>query len=155
MISSRCLNTVLTSSGRTNCLRRANSRQLSALTANVERASTQLLSTSPYENTQLHTKRTMASSTKTLTLDSMNPNVIKMEYAVRGPLVIRAGEIEKEIKQVRTIHWRGKKRVKFTRRNKNTDQKKKTISAKFSNNERDGGYDDGWSRKHLSKCSYG
>lgn len=45
-------------------------------------------------------KRTMASSAKTLTLDSMNPNVIKMEYAVRGPLVIRAGEIEKEIKQV-------------------------------------------------------
>lgn len=32
----------------------------------------------------------------------MNPNVIKMEYAVRGPLVIRAGEIEKEIKQVTT-----------------------------------------------------
>lgn len=31
----------------------------------------------------------------------MNPNVIKMEYAVRGPLVIRAGEIEKEIKQVK------------------------------------------------------
>lgn len=46
----------------------------------------------------------MASAAKTLTLDSMNPNVIKMEYAVRGPLVIRAGEIEKEIKQVLTEH---------------------------------------------------
>lgn len=43
----------------------------------------------------------MATTAKpTLTLDSLNPNVIKMEYAVRGPLVIRAGEIEKEIKQV-------------------------------------------------------
>ncbi|XP_031627595.1 alanine aminotransferase 1-like isoform X2 [Contarinia nasturtii] len=41
----------------------------------------------------------MALSAKTLTLDSMNPNIIKMEYVVRGPLVIRAGEIEKEIKQ--------------------------------------------------------
>lgn len=45
-------------------------------------------------------KRSMASSAKTITLDSMNSNILKMEYAVRGPLVIRAGEIEKEIKQV-------------------------------------------------------
>lgn len=48
--------------------------------------------------------RTMAtkgdSRKRTLTLDSMNPNIVKMEYAVRGPLVIRAGEIEKEIQQV-------------------------------------------------------
>lgn len=35
-----------------------------------------------------------------LTLDSINPNIVKMEYAVRGPLVIRAGEIEKELQQV-------------------------------------------------------
>lgn len=35
-----------------------------------------------------------------LTLETMNPNVIKMEYAVRGPLVIRAAEIEKEMQQV-------------------------------------------------------
>lgn len=46
--------------------------------------------------------RKMASATNILTMDSINPNVIKMEYAVRGPLVIRAGEIEKELKQVRT-----------------------------------------------------
>merc|ERR1719216_318805 len=33
----------------------------------------------------------------TVTLDNMNPCVKKMEYAVRGPLVIRATAIEKEI----------------------------------------------------------
>lgn len=36
---------------------------------------------------------------KCLQLDNINPNFITMEYAVRGPLVIRAGEIEKELKQ--------------------------------------------------------
>ena len=36
----------------------------------------------------------------TITLDNMNPCVKKMEYAVRGPLVIRATEIEKEIQRV-------------------------------------------------------
>jgi alanine transaminase len=36
----------------------------------------------------------------TLKLDNMNPAVKKMEYAVRGPLVIRATEIEKELAQV-------------------------------------------------------
>lgn len=34
---------------------------------------------------------------RVLTLDNMNPNVKKMEYAVRGPLVIRATAIEKEL----------------------------------------------------------
>lgn len=33
----------------------------------------------------------------TVQIDNMNQNFIKMEYAVRGPLVIRAGEIEKEL----------------------------------------------------------
>ncbi|GFO41109.1 alanine aminotransferase 2 [Plakobranchus ocellatus] len=36
---------------------------------------------------------------KVLTIDSMNPHVKKIEYAVRGPIVIRAGELEKELKQ--------------------------------------------------------
>ena len=31
----------------------------------------------------------------TVTLDNMNPCIKKMEYAVRGPLVIRATAIEK------------------------------------------------------------
>lgn len=37
----------------------------------------------------------------TLNLDNLNPNVKVMEYAVRGPLVIRAGEIEKELEKVK------------------------------------------------------
>lgn len=45
--------------------------------------------------------RTMASQpAPTLTLENMNPNVKVMEYAVRGPLLIRAGEIEKELEKV-------------------------------------------------------
>lgn len=43
---------------------------------------------------------TAAPSGKMLTVENMNPNVVKMEYAVRGPLVIRAAEIEKELKAV-------------------------------------------------------
>lgn len=38
---------------------------------------------------------------KCVTIDNMNENIIRLEYAVRGPLVIRAGEIEKELEQVR------------------------------------------------------
>ena len=41
------------------------------------------------------TRRTMAA----VTLDNMNPNVKRMEYAVRGPLVIRAGQIERELRE--------------------------------------------------------
>ncbi|KAH8421502.1 hypothetical protein KR009_010082, partial [Drosophila setifemur] len=41
----------------------------------------------------------MPSSDKSLSLDNINPNFIAMEYAVRGPLVIRAGEIEKELEK--------------------------------------------------------
>lgn len=33
----------------------------------------------------------------TLTLDTLNPNVIELQYAVRGPVVIRATEIENEL----------------------------------------------------------
>lgn len=40
------------------------------------------------------------SSDKVLNLDNMNPNVRIMEYAVRGPLLIRATEIENELKKV-------------------------------------------------------
>ncbi|GJQ84175.1 hypothetical protein Trydic_g2851 [Trypoxylus dichotomus] len=34
-----------------------------------------------------------------LDIDTLNPNIKVMEYAVRGPLVIRAGEIEKELQK--------------------------------------------------------
>lgn len=39
------------------------------------------------------------SSRKILSLENMNQAVIKMEYAVRGPLVIRATEIQKELQE--------------------------------------------------------
>lgn len=38
---------------------------------------------------------------KVLTLDNMNPNVKRVEYAVRGPIVQRALQIEKELKKVK------------------------------------------------------
>ena len=37
----------------------------------------------------------MSSAAATVTMDNMNPCIKKMEYAVRGPLVIRATAIEK------------------------------------------------------------
>lgn len=37
---------------------------------------------------------------KVLTLDTMNPCVRKVEYAVRGPIVLRALELEQELRQV-------------------------------------------------------
>lgn len=42
-----------------------------------------------------------ASREKILTLESMNPQVKAVEYAVRGPIVLKAGEIEKELRKVR------------------------------------------------------
>lgn len=38
---------------------------------------------------------------RVVTLDNMNPQVITMQYAVRGPLVIRATQIEKELQKVK------------------------------------------------------
>lgn len=40
-----------------------------------------------------------AKSTKVLSIDTLNPHIKVMEYAVRGPIVIRAAEIEKELTQ--------------------------------------------------------
>jgi len=37
---------------------------------------------------------------RVLTVDTMNPNVKKVDYAVRGPIVQRALQIEKELKEV-------------------------------------------------------
>ncbi|KAK2180270.1 hypothetical protein NP493_448g00003 [Ridgeia piscesae] len=39
------------------------------------------------------------SGSRVLNIDNMNPNVKVMEYAVRGPLVIRAGQIEEELQK--------------------------------------------------------
>lgn len=75
--------------------RAAASRILSSVgksTVPVEQAV--LLSRSTFGNI-----RTMAS--KAITIENINPNILKLEYAVRGPLVIRAAEIEKELEKVR------------------------------------------------------
>jgi alanine transaminase len=42
----------------------------------------------------------MAKHKKALTMENLNPRVIDVEYAVRGPIVIRATEIENEVKSV-------------------------------------------------------
>lgn len=41
----------------------------------------------------------VSSRGKVLTIDTMNPTVKKVEYAVRGPIVLRAVQIEKELKE--------------------------------------------------------
>lgn len=40
---------------------------------------------------------------KVLTIDTMNANVKKVEYAVRGPIVQRAVQLEKELREVRCL----------------------------------------------------
>ena len=39
-------------------------------------------------------------SQKFLNKDNIYENVLKVEYAVRGPIVVRAGELENELKKV-------------------------------------------------------
>nr|CAB3250828.1 alanine aminotransferase 2 [Phallusia mammillata] len=41
----------------------------------------------------------VANYQKVLTVDNMNQNIKKVEYAVRGPIVVRAGAIRKELEQ--------------------------------------------------------
>jgi len=52
------------------------------------------------ESNNFSTSQNMPLNQKVLNLDTMNPNVRIMEYAVRGPLLIRATEIENELKKV-------------------------------------------------------
>ncbi|XP_032271708.1 alanine aminotransferase 1 isoform X3 [Phoca vitulina] len=42
---------------------------------------------------------------KVLTLDTMNPCVRRVEYAVRGPIVLRALELEQELRQSAQVLW--------------------------------------------------
>ena len=41
-----------------------------------------------------------SNSEKFLTLDNLSPAVKNVQYAVRGKIVIRAGELEQELKKV-------------------------------------------------------
>lgn len=63
-------------------------------------ASVQFLTNPSAKETQ---RRNMSTNPKpSISIDTINPNVKLMEYAVRGPLVIRAAEIERELKRVST-----------------------------------------------------
>lgn len=57
------------------------------------------LKMSDVNGNELHMNKTE----KFLTLDNLSPAVKNVQYAVRGPIVIRAGEIEKELKSVTTF----------------------------------------------------
>lgn len=43
-------------------------------------------------------------SGKAITMENINPKIVKLQYAVRGPIVIRAAEIGKELATVRNFH---------------------------------------------------
>ncbi|VDD88935.1 unnamed protein product [Enterobius vermicularis] len=47
----------------------------------------------------LSTCKPLSVTKKTLTIDNMNPNVKEMEFAVRGPIVIRGGQLEKDLEK--------------------------------------------------------
>eukprot|EP00066_Takifugu_rubripes_P016853 XP_011606119.1 PREDICTED: alanine aminotransferase 1 [Takifugu rubripes] len=51
------------------------------------------------DNMSQHVVNGDSSCGKVLTLDNMNPNVKRVEYAVRGPIVLRAMQLEKELKE--------------------------------------------------------
>lgn len=78
---------------------RGASRVWSGSTArSVRAAADELVLVSRISNGITRLQRTMA--TKVITPENLNPNLVKLEYAVRGPLVIRATEIEKELQKV-------------------------------------------------------
>uniref|UniRef100_A0A8D8CGH6 Alanine aminotransferase 2 n=1 Tax=Culex pipiens TaxID=7175 RepID=A0A8D8CGH6_CULPI len=58
-----------------------------------------LLSANPQVFSVNGTSNSRTMSTRCVTVDNINPAIKLMEYAVRGPLVIRAGVIEKELEQ--------------------------------------------------------
>lgn len=53
------------------------------------------------DNMSQHAMNGDSSCGKVLTLDNMNPNVKRVEYAVRGPIVLRAMQLETELKEVK------------------------------------------------------
>lgn len=73
----------------------------------VGRVSTLLLSSTLGQQQQDIAARNMSTSPcaykQCITLDNINPAIKLMEYAVRGPLVIRAAAIEKELEKVRAL----------------------------------------------------
>lgn len=49
-----------------------------------------------------------------MTLKNINPNILKVEYAVQGPLVARAGEIEEELKRVNNLNFLQRRNYKLS-----------------------------------------
>lgn len=71
-------------------------------TSTMSSCSKEFCSSSSNKSNTCHQKRTMATDVRRcLNIEDLNPNIIVMEYAVRGPLVIRAAELEKELEKVR------------------------------------------------------
>lgn len=58
---------------------------------------------------------------RVLTMDTMNPNVKRVEYAVRGPIVQRAVQIERELKMV-SVSSSTHKIIKSFRRSETSTQ---------------------------------
>lgn len=48
---------------------------------------------------EIRSPKVQQKRTKVVTIDNMNPHVKKMEYAVRGPIVAKAAEIEEQLKK--------------------------------------------------------
>lgn len=69
----------------------------------MQKTCTTLLNSVRGSETIRYTVRMASTGSKVLTPENINPNVITMEYAVRGPLVIRAVELEKELAAVSTF----------------------------------------------------
>lgn len=46
-----------------------------------------------------------ATRARSLTMATLNPQVKAVEYAVRGPIVMKAGDIEREMQQVSALTW--------------------------------------------------
>lgn len=78
---------------------RSTSRVLAGIAQRSERSDPVLLSHPSHLNGP---RNSSSMASKAVTLENINPNILKLEYAVRGPLVIRAAEIEKELEKVRS-----------------------------------------------------
>lgn len=86
MISGRSFGNLLKRSNATKCYNQFN--------ANVITLSTTI---------EIQCRLLLTSAKKYHPLQRINPNIVKMEHVVRGPLELRATEIEKELKKVFVI----------------------------------------------------
>lgn len=99
MHPSRCHSSI--SSSRAAAILDLSAASVIGVTGSRCAASSQLKTAAVAGVTKLNCPTRMASTwERTLKMDNLNPCIKTMEYAVRGPLVIRATEIEKEIQNV-------------------------------------------------------